>query len=153
LIAGLVQIPDDARLKKWDHVTGYITPFLDAEAACFYTFPAGEGPKSITGIRWLPGLRHAMNDSAYRLESGDWYRVRVQVFPDGRCGFAINGHALLITSKHVRLDRPLVPLFEGNSVQTKLLIRNVVVRASVPSDIDWTTPVWNGAEWIRHSRR
>lgn len=146
ILATIAPLTNPAALDRWDHKTGYISQFFPL-AGCAFTFPHGEGPNAISGIRWLPGLLAAKRDSSFQLQDGRWYRVRVQLFPDGRCGIAVDGHALVIEHQTVDVFRPMLMVVQGNSVDTRLLVRRVTVRSSVPPGVNWDRLVWDGKEW------
>jgi hypothetical protein len=67
-------------------------------------------------------------------------KVRIQVLPDGRCGFALNGVALTINPINGPLDS-LYVLTQGNSVDTRVLIGKLTLRRGVPTDVDWSHPL------------
>jgi hypothetical protein len=71
------------------------------------------------------------------LRSGRWYTVRIQIFPDGRCAFALNGEAVWRSESAMSLDRPFGVLLEGKSVGTRILVGPLVVWEGVRADIDW----------------
>lgn len=67
-----------------------------------------------------------------------WFRLRVQVFEDGRCGVAVDGVPLWqSTATLTGRFRPMVSV-HGMSYRTDILIRRIETWAGVRGDIDWT---------------
>ncbi|HVD61165.1 MAG TPA: hypothetical protein VNC11_09880, partial [Gemmatimonadaceae bacterium] len=145
-IIGVNPVRSARDLSRWDHRTGYLSPFLENDAGCFFTYPTGEGPGATTRPVWFASLR-AVTDASFRIDDGRSYTVRIQVFPDGRCGTAINGHPLTIYPSVGLLGRLLTPIIEGNSENTKIIVRRLTIRGGVPRDIDWAKLHFNGWIW------
>ncbi len=127
----------DRELSLWDHRGGYVwgesrgwgdgcglaVP-ADAEGAHFgETMRAGLGAQSAAV---------AMRD-AWR--AGGWFTVRLQLFPDGRCGVAVNGEP--VGMGRVSAGRAARLVLWGNSVGTTMAVGPVRVRQGVVTDIDW----------------
>ena len=67
-----------------------------------------------------------------------WHRVRVQVFPDGGCGVALDGRPLWVsTGRLVRRGAPVI-LAYGMSYQTELLIKEIESWEGIRGGVDWT---------------
>jgi DNA-binding SARP family transcriptional activator len=69
---------------------------------------------------------------------GTWHRVRLQLFPDGRCGFALDDVPHSVVRSGSRIRTPARVLLAGNSAGTRILVGKVRVTEGVPRDIDWT---------------
>ena len=151
IIAGLQPIENASRIDTWDHKTGYITGRIGEEPACWFTYPIGEGKDRTTQPPWYQSMISAMGNPSFRIDEGAWYRVRVQIFPDGRCGTAINGRALIINRDIRPLDIPVLSVIEGMSVDTKILVKRVMISSGVPTDIDWTGLTYDGISWLRQA--
>jgi hypothetical protein len=141
------------QIERWDHKTGYLSGFLDDTPGCYFSYPNGEGEGALTEMPWYTSMRIALNDSSFKLNDGRWYRVRLQIFPSGRCGIAINGHAVFISPGLGPLRHPVLPIIQGNTVDTRMLVGHVVIRSGIPNDVDWTTLEFDGFNWVRLSRR
>lgn len=63
--------------------------------------------------------------------------LRLQILPDGRLGFAIDGRPLAITAGSTRLDRPFRVVLEGQSHCARMLVGAVEIWTGVRDDIDW----------------
>ena len=135
-----------AALDQWDHVTGYISDHLDHIRGCSFTYPAGEGRDALTPP-WFSSWRRAVGDSSSALHKGAWYKVRVQIFPDGRCGLAINGHAVLVSIGSGPVRLPVLPMIYGSSVGTRILLGKILITTGVPRDIDWSTLEFDTNHW------
>jgi len=70
--------------------------------------------------------------------SGSWYAVRIQLFPDGRCGLAINGKPVWITNDALATNQRYRLLLWGNSLGNRMLVGPVKVWEGVPGDVDWS---------------
>ncbi|MBV6521845.1 MAG: Protein TolB [Gemmatimonadaceae bacterium] len=116
-------------------------PFREAASVvCSVGFPAertdGGGQYRVLAYGSDNGLHERQIEES--LVSGQWLRLRVQLFPDGRCGVAINGRPLGVAS----VPGPWFPrahiMIGGNSYKTLVLVGRVRVRRGVPDDIDWS---------------
>jgi DNA-binding SARP family transcriptional activator len=96
---------------------------------CSVRYPANEGGQSRNLLEGRPV------DPV--IHSGKPYRLRLQVFPDGSCGIAINGRAFTHDLEvRVRPGAMHVAL-GGETVGSRLLIGNVTVWTGVPGGVDW----------------
>ena len=142
---------DSAGLAGWDHRSG--EPWLAQGShgdhhLCGFEYPWGpEGPGFGDSIQLVLGAEknEKVRWRAPRmLAGGGWYRLRIQVFPDGRCGVGLNGTALAVSGPHE------IPAFahvflHGLSYHTKMLVGPLTIRTGVPTDIDWSR-IGNTAE-------
>jgi hypothetical protein len=62
---------------------------------------------------------------------------RVQLLPDGRCGFAANGHPFGITDLPVIVDSTIRVALVGKSVKTRASVGRIEIFHGVRGDIDW----------------
>jgi hypothetical protein len=74
---------------------------------CGAMYPERDGP---LGPNWLGlsagiPLYREVGEAGKQMASGQWWRLRLQIFPDGRCGVAVDGEALLIASEPVPVGR------------------------------------------------
>jgi hypothetical protein len=67
---------------------------------------------------------------------GQPFRALVQVFPDGRCGFAFDGTPLWV-SPPVYFDTTARVLLEGNSQETRVLVGPLRGATGVAPHVDW----------------
>ena len=137
---GFVRLRDVADLRKsWDHRTGYF-PTQYESSSCLFAYPSGEGPRAATrlpaGTDERQELPRRRGERLPDIARGVPVRVRVQIFPDGRCGLALDGVALDIAPASGPLDS-LYVMTEGSSVDTRVLVGKITVRRGVPRDVDW----------------
>jgi DNA-binding SARP family transcriptional activator len=136
---GFTALRDVADLRKtWDHRTGYL-PHQYEGVSCWFAYPTGEGARSALIAPGGDGQKELPRRPGARLPDialGVPTRVRVQIFPDGRCGLALNGAALVINSASGPLDS-LYLMTQGSSVDTQVLVGKLTVRRGVPRDVDW----------------
>jgi DNA-binding SARP family transcriptional activator len=128
---------DEAALATWDHRTGSL-PRLEGAALrwCGAAAPPAEGPASRNIVR-NTGDEQSVDIQVPSLSSGAWIQLRVQLFPDGSCGVAINGEPRSITRRSSDLSAPFRLILDGNSYATKVLVGPLEVWRGVRNDIDW----------------
>ena len=66
------------------------------------------------------------------------YRVRVQLFPDGRCGVAVNGRAVWLSAAPALGAASARVALQGMSVDARMLVGRVTVFTGVKPDVDWS---------------
>jgi DNA-binding SARP family transcriptional activator len=139
---------DEDALARWDHRTGPIPrrPVVGGNTAgCAVGVPGGEGAEYADQLSFGAGqsIGHAALPAGH--SGGRWYRLRVQIFADGRCGVALDGRRLWISRRPVTMDRPFRVVLSGNSVGTRMLVGPVDVWQGEKSGVDWA----RGASGIR----
>ena len=70
-------------------------------------------------------------------DSGEWYRVVLQLFPDGTCGIALDGTPLGRSNLSMQLNGPVRVVLGGSSVNNMMLHGPVEVWVGVRGYIDW----------------
>ena len=107
---------------------------------CRIIYPgAAEGRWAADTVAGLSGTEVLHRVALPGARKGQWMRFRVQLFPDGRCGFAIDGVPIAISERPSGIDVPVQIQLSGNSVGTRALVGRTRVWTGVPTDIDWTT--------------
>jgi DNA-binding SARP family transcriptional activator len=123
---------DEAALQAWDHRTGNPPGGV---SGCTVRYPPRDGipdePYVVLAQRQISIHRGA--------NSGAWYRVRVQILPDGRCAVAVHGRLIWVSQESLPLDRPYRLVLSGNSVGAKMLVGQVRLWEGVLDGIDWGT--------------
>jgi hypothetical protein len=123
----------------WDRNTGYLPAHGRLTMPlCRFTYPKGEGVGSSDSIALVGGNGSESGRASSLAKSGRWYSVRVQIFPDGRCGMAIDGKPVLMAEIQLPLDQPYRLDLEGNSVGTKMLVGPLDVWEGVKGGVDWS---------------
>ncbi|MDE3217516.1 MAG: hypothetical protein KGO03_14000, partial [Gemmatimonadota bacterium] len=69
--------------------------------------------------------------------TGRWFRVRLQIFADGRCGVAVDGRPIALTSVGSVPDARYVAAIEGSSVHTRILTGPVEIWTGIKPGVDW----------------
>jgi len=106
---------------------------------CGAMYPERDGP---LGPNWLGlsagiPLYREVGEAGKQMASGQWWRLRLQIFPDGRCGVAVDGEALLIASEPVPVGREYRLWFGYESAETRNLHGPLRVWTGVRTDVDW----------------
>lgn len=120
--------------------------FGASDAHCIAAFPAGLGGRGAgydldVSAGGVAGTSLSLGVEAGTLAAGGWWRLRIQILPDGRCGVAVNGRAVWLSPDAIPLDRPLWLRLGDNSVGAQLLHGPLEVWTGVRSDVDWAASV------------
>ena len=127
-----------AGLARWNHKTGGFPRMPGTTAWCHITYPGSrEGAGSLDSVRVVAAHSRFAVAAPSAFKTGQWFDARLQVFPDGRCGFAINGTPLAVSEPHVIWQPTVRVMLYGNSMWTKVLVGETTLREGVPDDIDW----------------
>jgi hypothetical protein len=123
---------DGAALSRWDHQSGYL-PGLAGGLYCALDYPS-----DAEGSQWGAGYAVANQRTlaTHEMRSGKDYRVRIQIFPDGRCGMALNGRAMIV-GMAAGPTMPVRLIVYGSSVDTKMLAKHLTVTRGVATGVDW----------------
>lgn len=131
---------DSASLARWDHRTGPMPHRLvsgGTSTSCTAGVPAGEGADWAGQISVGSGQSSGLAALPPRFASGRWYRLRLQIFPDGRCGAALDGRPIWSSRRQIATDRPFHVVLSGNSAGTRMLFGPVTVWQGVMDGVDW----------------
>jgi hypothetical protein len=129
----------DTVLKTWDHGAGNMPRRATDWPSCGAMYPTTEGPTygdTIASVFAEPSSTVATPAPA-SFRTGAWFHVRLQIFPDGRCGVAVNGVPAGLGQFGTIADSAERIVIFGNSSETKVLVGPLTIRAGVPNDIDW----------------
>jgi DNA-binding SARP family transcriptional activator len=126
---------DEAALAAWDHRT---TPLpvrfnLGGHPYCGAAYPAGDGRSNL--LVALLGRRY--QSTAAWFPTGRAWTLRIQFFPDGTCGFALNGRVIARDSVGVAIADPMRVVLGGKSVRTSIRIGRVEVWEGIRDGVDW----------------
>lgn len=132
---------DTLRLQRADPL-GQSPPLGSPDVSCAVAFPGGAGGSGVGltmsvsggGVAGTFASLGALTDT---LAAGGWWRLRIQILPDGRCGVAVNGRVVWLSADPISLDRPLWLRLGDNSEGTQLLHGPLEVWTGVRTDIDW----------------
>jgi|GEM_PF-445657 len=131
---------DAAALAQWDHRTGTIPrrPIVGGTgASCNAGVPGGEGAEWARQVSVSAGQSASHADLDPGQTAGRWFRIRLQIFADGRCGVALDGRPVWMSRRPVATDRPFRAILSGNSAGTRMLFGPVTVWQGVMDGVDW----------------
>lgn len=134
-------------VEAWDHRTGGL---VGPNARCEFTYPVGDGAGHLASAR---ALGHQLK-LAQTVASGEPYTVRIQIFPDGTCGVAVNGEPFFRGDLTTHDEAPDRIVLMGESLNTRILVGPVDVWEGVRDGVDWSVLVWDPASagWLPSGR-
>ena len=62
---------------------------------------------------------------------------------------AINGRAVFIEAGSGPVHFPVLPLVQGMSVGTRILVGRITITSGVPADVDWSQLTLDGDSWLQ----
>jgi hypothetical protein len=131
-VAKKASVGDTAVLARWDHRTGGLPG--TSHAGCGLRHYDADGVPHPPAI----GLDDREIPVDPMVNSGRWYKVRIQVFPDGRCGIAVNGMPLGYYAGTLPLELPYWLHLHGNSLGNRMLVGSLEAWEGVRTDLDWS---------------
>jgi hypothetical protein len=127
LLVSLMPWTDSVSVARWDHRTAS----LPMGPQCTFQYPPADGPAPMRAVgfdRWI--------DVGAMLAAKP-YTIRIQLFPDGRCGLALNGRALSVTASALPTAVPYRLVLQGKSVGNRMLVGRLEVWEGVKPGVDW----------------
>ena len=111
------------------------------DQVCAAGFPAFHGAlgRAQLAANISVGEVVSLDADAAKLVSGAWWTLRLQLFPDGRCGIAINNRVVWISPDAVPLDAPFWLRLGDESKDTRILHGPLQVWTGVRTDVDWSS--------------
>lgn len=134
LSLNMVGLRDRRLLDRWDHATGYLPLRHDL---CHFTYPRGEGMRNIDRFSPAGYVSEVLPYPSDSLRSGAWYTVLLQVLPDGRCGVAINGIPVHVSTTGGPVPDSAIVLTQGSSDGTRILLGPLTIGRGVRLDVPW----------------
>jgi hypothetical protein len=134
---------DSTRVAAWDHQTGPM-PGRDASSdrsRCQVWYPDREAVRE-RELFLAGGSQVQQLVAPLAVDTGEWHRVRLQIFPDGTCGLAINGQVIARSTERVPLDAQYRIWTEGASLGSKMLVGPLEVWTGTKTDVDWSNLDW-----------
>lgn len=123
-----------------------VTPSGPNGHGCSFKYPSSEGALGIHRFSFTGG--GGLLDGS--LDNGQRYRIRVQLFPDGTCGIAINDVPAGRGPTGVTSRDSVSVVLGGQTVLSPLLIRRATLWSGVPTDVAWDRPPLIGAAQGNH---
>lgn len=135
-----IAISSTRRLDEYAHQAVELGALPDLPQWCSLRYPGSEGVEGprLLSLTSMAANQRAVAPASQDLATGQWYRIRVQLFPDGRCGLAVNGRAVAVTSSTQGPRGAVRVRMNGASKNTAIRVGPVTLRRGVPADIDWT---------------
>ena len=143
LVAGL----DSAALGGWDHRSGQM-PYRPGDLhlrACVARYPGREGKERAATLAVSAGGDDATLAVPPTLGDGRWFRLRLQVMPDGRCGVAVNGEKVWVSRLPMAHDGPMGVVLDGSSVGTTIWHGGLRVWEGVEAGVGWVEKEGGGS--------
>jgi hypothetical protein len=134
---------DSAALASWDHATGF-GPIGRPRILCTAMIPGGESVGLLDQLHLSAGGEQRSTPRGLANRSGRWWRLRIQVLPDGRCGVAVDGKPVWLAEQPLRADLRYRVVLQGMSFHTRILFGPVEVWQGVRRDVDWEAAAGNG---------
>lgn len=125
-------------LDQWDHTTG--SPPFRADLGspiCSFAVPAGEGAVWLEQASVTVDREHQPLPAPTGYRDGRWWTVRIQLFPDGSCGYAIDGVPIARSGPGSGLVRPYRLRLHGHAVGTEPMVGPLEVWTGVKPGVDW----------------
>lgn len=133
----VVSYLDSVALARWRDRSQPV-PIPGHGSYCAAVYPGGTGLMDLRRIGLEASNFFSQYEAPDQTPSGSRYRLRLQVFPDGSCGLALNGEALGRSPPTLDLARRYRILLEGQSVGTRLLVGPLQAWRGVRNDVDWS---------------
>jgi DNA-binding SARP family transcriptional activator len=133
---------DLSALERWDHTTaniwqdGRMPPSPNARN-CRMRFPGGLEGREYANVVNTVSPSSTPPQLLKRLATGAWFEVTLQIFPDGRCGVAIDGTPVSLGEPASSIRKPYLLLLYGSSYDTKILVGPLRVMRGVRPGIGW----------------
>jgi hypothetical protein len=110
-------------------------------AICVASYPSGAGSDGERNVAVSAVITSLFPLDAYReFRSGKWWTLRIQILPDGRCGFAINNRVIWISPEAIPLTDKFRVRLGDESKDTRLLHGPLEVWTGVQTDVSWQPP-------------
>jgi DNA-binding SARP family transcriptional activator len=104
--------------------------------SCSLTYPAFEGGSGIGVI----GVTDANVPVDTSLASGRRYRLRIQLFPDGTCGYAIDGKSIHRSTRPHSINLPTDIIITSQTYHADIFVGPLTVWQGIPPGVNWTQP-------------
>lgn len=118
--------------------SGFVQRSRTGAPGCVFSLPASESARYV-GLAGRTSSPAPGADTLFTsLSSGRWYRILIQRFPDGSCGFAVDGIPLLRTPPMPGTLRDHQIMIAGQSVRTRMLVGPFEVWSGIRPGVDWS---------------
>ncbi len=118
-------------------IVGFGHDSAPGATGCSFRFPPNEGGAGSDLFSFDGSLVHRANSA---IRNGAWYTLRIQLFPDGTCGLAINGHVAAHGTTHYDVARPMAVIINAQTYHAGIFVGPLTVWEGIPPGVDWTQP-------------
>jgi hypothetical protein len=132
-------IKDSTAWAAWDHVTGDGPPGVSSPGWSF-RYPAGISGTHIGEQFQISAVSAQLLPAPPGLGTGRPFHLVMQIFPDGRCGLALDGKRVWVGPANF-FEPAVHVMLAGNSVGTKMLIGHVRIVTGIAPNIAWDSRV------------
>lgn len=133
----LVSASDLSVVSEAERTTGVVDIFGSADASCGMQLPAGEGvtlSRSFTTFMGQHAVTHSLPEG---VATGRPLMVRVQLFPDGRCGIAVDGEPLFVSEGRMIGTGQVQLLLSGNAHESQATVGPLQLWSGVRPGVAW----------------
>jgi hypothetical protein len=128
---------DEEALATWGHEDGELPRAHTQRNDCYAEYPDGARYRGRDFVRWGTMQEQGAFAAPPTMQTGTAHTVTIQIFPDGTCGVAVDGHAQVRSESSLRLFEPFRLVLEGRSDQTEVLVGDVRLWTGINTEIDW----------------
>lgn len=125
--------------RGWDLALGTLPVTMEGWRSCGVDYPSGpylqDSPNF--GFSLSSGLNRTIR-GPLRDTTGTWVKIRIQYFPDGRCGLAVNGRAAAIIERPVAIGDSAKLHIRSFSHRARILVGPVTIWTGVRGGVDWS---------------
>jgi hypothetical protein len=129
---------DSLDTTAWDLRDGRLPVPGEQWRECLARYPAAESKAGHGEMLMVWGLTRTLPAPA-AMAGGAWTRIRLQAFPDGRCGLAVDGRAVAVLDRRAPAADSMTVMLQSRSQRTKVQVGRVEVWLGVRRDVDWAT--------------
>ena len=106
-------------------------------SACGVTYPGGEGMPALDRLILATAGTPRRVPAPAGAAEGRWFRLRIQIFPDGSCGYAIDGVPVLRSSAVLSPAGPFHLLFHAAGPGASMQVGAVEMWEGVRGGVEW----------------
>jgi hypothetical protein len=133
----LLSSHEGATLSEEERTTGALSAFGAHDGVCSLQLPGGEGVTHARSMIVSLGRRVLRLPMPEDVASGRRVAVRLQLFPDGRCGIAIDGRPVFVSDSRMSGTGRVQLLISGNAHGTEATVGPLQLWSGVRPGITW----------------
>lgn len=137
IFLSLVEAVDLSTITVHERATGALPIFGRPDGECGLQLPAGEGVTRAHLMELHLGQHSVARPIPGDVASGRRVAVRVQLFPDGRCGIAVDGQPFFVSKSRLAGSGSVQLFIGGSAYETEATVGPLEVWRGVRPGIDW----------------